>query len=64
MESFDKYQNTSFFVKLPCYAAVSLFLTITNRVWFLVYLYVLAQTLAAVQVFRLTQLQALIPKFY
>ena len=64
MVSFDKYQNTSFFVKLPCYAAVSLFLTITNRAWFLVYLYVLAQTPPAVQFFQPTKLQTLIPQFY
>ena len=50
--------------KYPCYATGSQFLAITNRAWLLVCLYILVQTPTAVQVFRLTKLQALIPQFY
>ena len=52
------------FVKVPCYANSSQFVTITNRAWFLVNLYVLAQAPTAVHVFRPAKLQALIPRCY
>ena len=62
IESFDKYQNNYFFVKVPllCMQLVM----ITNRAWFLVYLYVLAQIPTTLQAFRVTTLQALIPQVY
>ena len=51
-----------FFVKVPllCMQLVM----ITNRAWFLVYLYVLAQIPTTLQAFRVTTLQALIPQVY